>query len=177
MGHLLQELAVLPPPQKGEFFLLAVGVFLLAVELLCLQSVSRKLPIVSKNQRTPWGVEKRGGRKTSRMTPLSKMGFGHPSYGTKNPRLSRPEALLEGSRIFREGAFSDTFSLPPYVFAPPPYHGPKKSCIPSKVAFRLVMCVSHRFWVPLLEGRKVSLQSLLNLSPFRSCCWVVLPHF
>ena len=30
----------------------------------------------------------------------------------KTPRLSRPEALLEGSRIFREGAFSGTFSSP-----------------------------------------------------------------
>ena len=30
----------------------------------------------------------------------------------KNPRLSRPKALLEGSRLLREGAFSGTFSSP-----------------------------------------------------------------
>ena len=34
----------------------------------------------------------------------------------KNPRQSRPEALLEGSKNFRESAFSGTFSSP---------HGPK----------------------------------------------------
>ena len=42
----------------------------------------------------------------------------------KNPRLSRPEALLEGSRISREGTFSGTFSSPPHMFCTPPYHGP-----------------------------------------------------
>ena len=41
----------------------------------------------------------------------------------KNPRLSRPEALLEGSRIFHEGALSGTFSSP-HTFCTPPYHGP-----------------------------------------------------
>ena len=59
------------------------------------------------------GVEKRGGWKTSRMTPLPKKGFWtplvryvfHPPSGVsalfflyKNPRQSRPEALLEGSK-------------------------------------------------------------------------------
>ena len=84
------------------------------------------------------GVEKRGGWKTSRMTPLPKKGFGPPSYGFpppsgvvalfflyKNPRQSRPEALLEGSRISREGAFSGTFSSP-HTFCTPPYHGPRE---------------------------------------------------
>ena len=37
----------------------------------------------------------------------------------KNPRQSRPEALLEGSKNFRESAFSGTFSSPPYVLHPP----------------------------------------------------------
>ena len=36
-----------------------------------------------------------------------------------NLRQSRPEALLEGSKTFRESAFSGTFSSPPYVLHPP----------------------------------------------------------
>ena len=78
------------------------------------------------------GVEKGGGWKTSRMTPLPKRDFGPPSYGTfstpsgvsalfflyKNPRQSRPEALLEGSKNFRESAFSGTFSSP-HTFCTP----------------------------------------------------------
>ena len=43
----------------------------------------------------------------------------------KNPRQSRPEALLEGSKYFRESAFSGTFSSP-HTFCTPPYHGPIK---------------------------------------------------
>ena len=84
------------------------------------------------------GVEKRGGRKTSRMTPLPTRGFGPPSrtvrfpppsgisalfFLYKNPLQSRPEALLEGSKNFRESAFSGTFSSP-HTFCTPPYHGP-----------------------------------------------------
>ena len=79
------------------------------------------------------GVEKGGGWKTSRMTPLPKRGFGpplvryvfHPPlrcqcsvFLYKNQRQSRPEAVLEGSKNFRESAFSGTFS-PPIRFAPP----------------------------------------------------------
>ena len=41
----------------------------------------------------------------------------------KKPRQSRPEALLEGSKNFRESAFSGTFSSP-HTFCTPPYHGP-----------------------------------------------------
>ena len=67
------------------------------------------------------------------MTPLPKRGFGPPSYGTfstpltcqcpvffiyRNPRQSRPEALLEGSKNFRESAFSGTFSTP-HTFCTP----------------------------------------------------------
>ena len=44
----------------------------------------------------------------------------------RNPRQSRPEALLEGSKNFRESAFSGTFSTP-HTFCTPPYHGPTKS--------------------------------------------------
>ena len=73
------------------------------------------------------GVEKRGRWKTSRMTSLPKGGFGHPLVRYvfhppqvsvlcfllyKNPRQSRPEALLDGSKHFRESAFSGTFSSP-----------------------------------------------------------------
>ena len=82
-------------------------------------------------------MEKRGGWKTSRMTPPPKGGLDPPRtvsfpppsgvvalfFLYKNPRLSRPEALLEGSRIFREGAFSGTFSSP-HTCCTPPYHGP-----------------------------------------------------
>ena len=75
--------------------------------------------------------QKYWGWKTSRLTPLPKRGFGPPSYGTfstplrcqcslfflyKNPRQSRPEALLEGSKIFRESEFSGTFSSPIFFF-------------------------------------------------------------
>ena len=38
----------------------------------------------------------------------------------KNPRQSRPEALLEGSKNFRESAFSGTFSSP-HRFCTPPH--------------------------------------------------------
>ena len=53
--------------------------------------------------------------------PFVLVRFPHPSgvivlfFLCKNPRLSRPEALLEVSRNFREGALSSTFFLPPYV--------------------------------------------------------------
>ena len=39
----------------------------------------------------------------------------------KNPRQSRPEALLEGPKNFRESAFSGTFPPPPHMFCTPPY--------------------------------------------------------
>ena len=41
----------------------------------------------------------------------------------KSPRQSRPEALLEGSKKFRESAFSGTFSSP-HTFCPPPISRP-----------------------------------------------------
>ena len=83
------------------------------------------------------GWKKEGGWKTSRMTPLPKRGFGPPRtvrfpppsgvsalfFLYKNPRQSRPEALLEGSKNFRESAFSGTFSSP-HTFCTPPYHRP-----------------------------------------------------
>ena len=41
----------------------------------------------------------------------------------KNPRQSRPEALLEGSKNFWESVFYGTFSSP-HAVCTPPYHGP-----------------------------------------------------
>ena len=102
---------------------------------MCLSSES--LPSESlPSQRTPWGGgKKRGLENLTNDTPPKKgvsprtVRFPPPSgvvalfFLYKNPRLSRPEALLEGSRIFREGAFSGTFSSP-HTFCTPPYHGP-----------------------------------------------------
>ena len=76
------------------------------------------------------GVEKRGGWKTSRMTPLPKgpprtVRFPPPSgvsalfFLYKNPRFCRPEAFLEGSKnVFGERVLWYVF-LPPYVLHPP----------------------------------------------------------
>ena len=61
------------------------------------------------------------------MTPLQERVLDPPSYGTfstplrcqhKSLRQSRPEALLEGSKNFRESAFSGTFSSP-HTFCTP----------------------------------------------------------
>ena len=60
--------------------------------------------------------------RTVRFPPPS--GVGALFFLYKNPRQSRPEALLEGSKNFRESAFSGTFSSP-HTFCTPPYHGPK----------------------------------------------------
>ena len=75
-------------------------------------------------QSTPWGgVEKGGGRKTSRMTPLPKRLFWPPSFGTfstplwcrssfflvESRGLTKPDAHLEGPRDFLEGALFGTF--------------------------------------------------------------------
>ena len=104
------------------------------------RSIFRKKIRSSKNiQRTPWGGgKKRGVENLTNDTPPKK-GFWTPprtvrfpppsgvsalSFMYKNPRQSRPEALLEGSKNFRESAFSGTFSSP-HTFCTPPYHGPK----------------------------------------------------
>ena len=90
-------------------------------------------------QRTPWGgpggVEKRGGWKTSRMTPLPKRGLGPPSYSTfSTPRRRQcsvfpvQKSTTEQTRSsFGESAFSGTFSSP-HTFCTPPYHGPIRGC-------------------------------------------------
>ena len=92
-----------------------------------------------KIQRTPWGGGKKRGGKPHEWHPSPKRGFGTPPrtvrfpppsgvsalfFLYKNPRQSRPKALLEGSKNFRESAFSGTSSSP-HTFCIPPYHGPK----------------------------------------------------
>ena len=100
------------------------------------------------HQRTPWGGgKKRGVENLTNDTP-SKKGFWTPPHTVRfpppscvsalfflyrNPRQSRPEALLEGSKNFRESAFSGTFSTP-HTFCTPPYHGPISSVL--VVSFR-----------------------------------------
>ena len=79
------------------------------------------------------GVEKRGGRKTSRMTPLPKRGFGPPSYGTFSTPLrcqcsvflykkihDRADQKLfwRGPKIFGRARSLERFP-PPIRFAPP----------------------------------------------------------
>ena len=82
-------------------------------------------------------MEKRGGWKTSPMTPLPKRGFGPPlvRYVFHPPQVSvlcfpvqkstteQTRSSSGGVQIFREGAFSGTFSSP-CTFCTPPYHGP-----------------------------------------------------
>ena len=85
------------------------------------------------------GWKKRGGWKTSRMTPLPKKGFWTPlvRYVFHPPHVSvlcvscteihdRADQKLfwRGPKNFRESAFSGTFSTP-HTFCTPPYHGPK----------------------------------------------------
>ena len=89
---------------------------------------------MTRGQRTPWGGgKKRGVENLTNDTPPKKgfwtpprtvrfpppSGVGALFFLYKNPRQSRPEALLEGSKNFRESAFSGTFSSPPYVLHPP----------------------------------------------------------
>ena len=117
-------------------------------ELLCSGSASGDQPQGTKRaqtqiladfcQRTPWGGGKKRGvenltndtpPKKGFWTPLRTVRFPPPSgvsalfFLQKNPRQSRPEALLEGSKNFRESAFFGTFSSP-HTFCTPPYHGP-----------------------------------------------------
>ena len=111
---------------------------------LSLARVLRDDPVASRSLGRAFrgrhgGVEKRRGvenltndtpPKKGFWTPPRTVRFPPPSgvstlfFLYKNPRQSRPEALLEGSKNFRESAFSGTFSSP-HTFCTPPYHGPK----------------------------------------------------
>ena len=98
----------------------------------------RVLPKGGVIQRVPRGVEKKRGVENLTNDTPPKKGFGPTSYGTfstppsgasalfflyKNPRQSRPEALLKGPKIFGR-ARSLVRCLPPHTFCTPPYHGP-----------------------------------------------------
>ena len=85
------------------------------------------------------GVEKRGGRKTSRMTHLPKRGFGPPLYGTFSTPLTCRCPVFSctyihdraDQKLFWRGPknFGRARSLvrfpSPHAFCTPPYHGPK----------------------------------------------------
>ena len=86
------------------------------------------------------GVEKRGGRKTSQMTPLPKRGFRPPSYGTFSTALQvsvlcfsctkihdRAEQKLfwRGPKIIGRARSLVRFP-PPIRFAPPPISRPNQ---------------------------------------------------
>ena len=93
------------------------------------------LPVDSEDAMGGW--KKEGGGKPHEWHPSQKgvldpprtVRFPPPSRASalfflyRNPRQSRPEALLEGSKNFRESVFSGTFSTP-HTFCTPPYHGP-----------------------------------------------------
>ena len=102
--------------------------------------IPRAAPRMAISQRTPWGGGKRGGWKTSRMTPLPKGGFWTPppSYGTFSTPLRCQCSVFPVQKSTTEQTRSSfggvqKFSgervlwyvfLPPYVCTPPPYHGP-----------------------------------------------------
>ena len=79
------------------------------------------------------GWKKRGGRKTSRMTPLPKRGFGPPSYGTFSTPLAcrcfvfpvqkstteQTRSSFGGVQNFSGGRVLWYVFLPPYVLHPP----------------------------------------------------------
>ena len=104
------------------------------------------------------GVEKRGGWKTSRTTPLPKRGFGptfvryvfHPPQVsvlcfscTKIHDGSDQKLFWRGSKNFRESAFSDTFSSP-HTLCTPPYHGPTLIKICQKRSLHTIVVVKRR---------------------------------
>ena len=105
----------------------------------CIQLQTLNLSVLF--QRTPWGGwKKEGGGKPHEWHPSQKgvldpprtVRFPPPSGVSalfllyKNPRQSRPEALLEGSKNFLGRAFSGTFSSP-HTFCTPPISRPNFS--------------------------------------------------
>ena len=72
------------------------------------------------------------------MKPLPKRFVLH-----KNPRQSRPKALLEGSTIFRESALSGAFSSP-HTFCTPPISRPNgMSCFKKLTQNQIVVVGYH----------------------------------
>ena len=123
------------------------------------------------HQETPRGSgEKRGEENLTKDTPPKK-GFGPPPRAVcfpppgrrcsvspvQNPQLSRPEALLEGPRNFREGALRYCFP-PPRRFAHPPYHDPNLAN-----------------WRLNPRNSAFSGPSLVNFGSMSACCkWYIL---
>ena len=118
------------------------------------------------------GVEKRGGRKTSRMTPLPKRGFGpplirevfHPPQVSvlcfflyKKSTTEQNRSSFGGSKNFREIALSGKFSSP-HTFAPP-YHGPN---LPRRVCAAALghQCISF--------GESMTASFIVLASPCKS---------
>ena len=103
------------PFMKGRSLLLTGKSFLVTVGL-CPWGGGKKRGVENLTNDTP--------PKKGFWTPPRTVRFPPPSgvsalfFLYKNPRQSRPEALLEGSKNFRESAFSGTFSSP-IRFAPP----------------------------------------------------------
>ena len=75
----------------------------------------------------------------------------------RNPRQSRPEALLEGSKNFRESAFSGTFSTP-HTFCTPPYHGPSKC-----PGFKTIRFGNSQDDLPKFDSRRNILGNFLSV--------------
>ena len=119
----------------------------------CGGNIHRFLSIVSSTKLCRFsgrhgGVEKRGGWKTSRMTPLPKRGFGPPSYGTFSTPLTCQcsvfpvqKSTTEQTRSSFGGVqkFSGERVLwyvfhPPYVLHPP-ISRPKLGLYPVKQGF------------------------------------------
>ena len=100
---------------------------------ILVRSASKTPKKTPKSEDAMGGWKKRGEENLTNDTPPKKgfwtpprtVRFPPPSgvsalfFLYKNPRQRRPEALLEGSKNFRESAFSGTFSSPHTVLHPP----------------------------------------------------------
>ena len=121
------------------------------------KGLCKKQPCKFNTQRMPWGGGKgRGVENLTNDTPPKKgfctppptVRFPPPSgvsalfFLYKNPRQSRPEALLEGSKNFRESAFSGTFCPPPYVLHPPISPPKTRKCSCQKLATHVQLLVN-----------------------------------
>ena len=84
----------------------------------------------------------------------------------KNPRQSRPEALLEGSNNSWESAFSGTFSSP-HTFCTPPYHGTPRMIILTVLnEFKLLFLTLEACESSKKEVQARVLRSCLSLVAF-----------
>ena len=91
----------------------------------------------------------------------------------KNPRQSRPEALLEGSKNFRESAFSGMFSSP-HTFCTPPISRPNSERERTSPSLDLQQLDAH-----LLQNRRSKEQhepGRSHAGQFRLCLSVSAPQ-